>query len=240
MSRPTTPNAVQLDHLVDTAGRRRLTPDENAALRTGVRQLRASLAGAGAAIRRAPSGAYHQQVVQQLADERADRETAKARITAARALHRPVEFVESWTCAECSRTGQVAPSWPCPTIVALDGATSTAWAQFSVEVDGRWQVVPGVQSVEVTTCLVAEPADDPGAETRSLRVTMHPGWTPPPSEAEVREQVTAILAAAPTAIPGQAAVCAGCGSAQVVYRNHADVPLCCPCAHCCSADEARR
>ncbi|MFG3050347.1 hypothetical protein ACGFZP_05235 [Kitasatospora sp. NPDC048239] len=67
MTRPTAPSADQLDHLVDTASRRRLTPDEDAALRAGVRQLRASLAGAGAAARRAPTPTYLAQLQQQAA-----------------------------------------------------------------------------------------------------------------------------------------------------------------------------
>lgn len=43
---------------------------------------------------------------------------ARAGLAAVLALHKPVEFVESWTCAECSRFGSVAPEWPCVTAVA--------------------------------------------------------------------------------------------------------------------------
>ncbi|MFD5916193.1 hypothetical protein ACFVYP_06965 [Kitasatospora sp. NPDC058201] len=61
------PTAEQLDHLIGHTDHRPLTPDETALLRAGVRQLRASLAGAGAAVRRAPSGAYVAQLQQQAA-----------------------------------------------------------------------------------------------------------------------------------------------------------------------------
>ncbi|WBP89507.1 hypothetical protein [Kitasatospora cathayae] len=67
----TPPTADQLDHLIGHTDHRALTPDEAAALRDGVQRLRAQLAGAGAAVRRAPSGAYVTQLRRQAA--RADR-----------------------------------------------------------------------------------------------------------------------------------------------------------------------
>jgi hypothetical protein len=63
----TPPNAEQLDHLIGHTDHRSLTPDEHARLRAGIQQLRASLAGTGAALRRAPSGAYVNQLQQQAA-----------------------------------------------------------------------------------------------------------------------------------------------------------------------------
>jgi hypothetical protein len=65
------PSAEQLDHLIGHTDHRALTAEEHAALRAGIQQLRASLAGTGAALRRAPSGAYVTQLRQQAA--RADR-----------------------------------------------------------------------------------------------------------------------------------------------------------------------
>ncbi|MFE6866031.1 hypothetical protein ACFVFS_05705 [Kitasatospora sp. NPDC057692] len=85
----TPPTAEQLDHLIGHTSNRALTPDEHAALRSGVRQLRASLAGTGAALRRASSGAYHRQVVQRA-------EQAEARIAAVRALADELEAEEAY------------------------------------------------------------------------------------------------------------------------------------------------
>jgi hypothetical protein len=100
---------------------------------------------------------YQQQLAQQLRaaeDELGQRrrqvaelttraEQAEARIAAARALHQPTEFVESWTCAECSRAGQVAPDWPCPTIRALDGDTvstdSASEPTVTLRAIGHWR-----------------------------------------------------------------------------------------------------
>ncbi|MFH8380665.1 hypothetical protein ACH4E7_06945 [Kitasatospora sp. NPDC018058] len=62
----TPPTSAQLDHLIGHTANRALTPDEHAALRDGIQALRASLAGTGTALRTAPSGAYHRQVVEQL------------------------------------------------------------------------------------------------------------------------------------------------------------------------------
>ncbi|MFD7410138.1 hypothetical protein [Kitasatospora purpeofusca] len=141
----TPPTAPQLDALLGTADRRRLTTDEAALLRAGVRQLRASLAGAGAAVRRAPSGAYHQQVVHRA-------EQAEARITAVRALHQRFEN----RCGDCYNPDYPEP-WPCPTIRALDDTALTL---------------------------------------RTIRHYAHP--VPGPTDAEIREQVTAIIAPALT------------------------------------------
>ncbi|MEU1506459.1 hypothetical protein [Kitasatospora sp. NPDC005748] len=116
MTRTPPPSAEQLDHLVDAAGRRRLTPDENAALRAGVRQLRASLAGTAAALRRAPSGGYHQQLVQQLAD--AETELGQRRTQVAELVEQRDE-ARSWARhgyeigqRHCGWTDHgVAPTW---------------------------------------------------------------------------------------------------------------------------------
>ncbi|MFG3228141.1 hypothetical protein ACGF07_25615 [Kitasatospora sp. NPDC048194] len=67
-----TPTAEQLDHLIGHTSGRALTPDEHAALRAGVRALRAVLAGSleatlSATLGRPSLGTYHQQVVKQLA-----------------------------------------------------------------------------------------------------------------------------------------------------------------------------
>ncbi|MFB8242015.1 hypothetical protein ACFC58_36320 [Kitasatospora purpeofusca] len=88
------PTAEQLDHLLGTTDRRRLTAEEAAFLRAGVRQLRASLAGAGAAVRRAPTGAYHQQVVRRA--EQAEARIADLTPHIERLLAATGRMVEHW------------------------------------------------------------------------------------------------------------------------------------------------
>lgn len=88
MSRRPAPTAEELDHLVGHADHRPLTADEHALLRAGIRQLRASLAGAGAAVRRASDSAYHQQVIEQRDKARAGLRDAEDELSAWRRQNR--------------------------------------------------------------------------------------------------------------------------------------------------------
>jgi hypothetical protein len=72
------------------------------------------------------------------ANARAERAEAGAKILSAsiarvQMLHQPCQFVESWTCAECARTGAAAPDWPCPTIAAVDGPADQLAAALPLE-----------------------------------------------------------------------------------------------------------
>ncbi|MFF2954316.1 hypothetical protein ACFVVU_23600 [Kitasatospora sp. NPDC057965] len=132
----------QLDRLLGTADRRRLTPDEAAALRAGVRQLRAQLAGAGAAVRRAPSGAYVVQLQQQAA--RASRYRAAWQSARRRAARQDttVDPYHADHIAELTRAVQAASDAEPPEVRAEMEARQRASQQRIRERTTRYEARP--------------------------------------------------------------------------------------------------
>jgi hypothetical protein len=245
MVKPSPPSAEQLDHLIGHTDHRPLTPDEHAALRVGVRQLRASLAGTAAALRRASSGAFHQQVAKErLASVRAECTRIAAEIDASRYEY-DNGMRETLTRVLAALGGDAPTQQPGPGVDVGHAGQSARSMLLNLLAEWGMRSGEGARAVvdealrrhadEVTPCLVAEPAEG----LPSLRVITHHGWTPPPTDAEIREQVAAILAPALEEAAGKPAACVGCGSPQIVYRNHLDQPLCCPCARCCPAESTR-
>lgn len=142
MNRTPPPTAEQLDHLLGTADRRRLTTDEAALLRAGVRQLRASLAGAGAAVRRAQAGAYVAQLQRQAA--RANRYRA-AWQSARRRASQQRDIVERYRAdhiAELTRAVEAAWNAEPPEVRAELEARQRATQQRIRERNARYEARP--------------------------------------------------------------------------------------------------
>ncbi|MFE6868338.1 hypothetical protein ACFVFS_17450 [Kitasatospora sp. NPDC057692] len=117
---------------------------------------------------------------------------AEARIAAVRALHQRATTQFTDSCTHCSEHDypDYDVAWPCPTITALDGTEGATPVTLSREVDGQWQTVPGVTSVEPN--FRVEAGADEGTPWRVIRHHWDP--VPGPTEAEVRARVRAILA----------------------------------------------
>lgn len=102
--RQTVADDETVDRIVDRAALYQLTPEEAAALRSGVGRLRRQRGAASTRSRRA-----------------AAKESPAA--AAVRALHEPYRSVSDDagdSCAHCNRLAGYPVPWPCPTIAALD------------------------------------------------------------------------------------------------------------------------
>ncbi|MFB7907669.1 hypothetical protein ACFC1T_14650 [Kitasatospora sp. NPDC056076] len=195
----TPPTAEQLDHLIGHTANRALTPDEHALLRDRVQRLRAQLAGTGAAVRRAPSGTYHQQVTQQLRDAETElgqrrqqvaelteqRDTARAAASErATLLEHARDLLEPW--------GGHGDAWPdiAPAIEALIQRAEQAEAERDGAYHERAHLTAWLATTHPAVITPATDTDEPGWQLLYLTVGGRQlSWHIHPRDAELYAHV---------------------------------------------------